>query len=47
MPYPYRLDLNNWFQGSAWEPIFRGSASTGKKEAEPPDLRYQADPGNE
>jgi len=25
-----------------WNPYQRGSASTGKEEAEPPDLRYQA-----
>jgi hypothetical protein len=31
----------NWFLGSAWEPISRGSASLahgGKLEAQPPDL---------
>jgi hypothetical protein len=31
----------NWFLGSAWEPISRGSASLargGRLEAEPPDL---------
>jgi hypothetical protein len=40
---------NYWFPGSAWEPMSRGSASRGegKMEAEPPDLRYQAEPGNE
>ena len=37
----------NWFPGSAWEPMSRGSASAAKMEAEPPDLRYQALPGNE
>jgi len=40
----------NWFLGSAWEPISRGSASLahgGKLEAQPPDLCYQAEPGNE
>ena len=40
----------NWFLGSAWEPISRGSASLahgGKLEAQPPDLCYQALPGNE
>ena len=37
----------NWFPGSAWEPMSRGSASTQTMEAEPPDLRYQALPGNE
>ncbi len=41
----------NWFPGSAWEPMSRGSASLAaanrKLEAEPPDLCYQALPGNE
>jgi len=40
----------NWFLGSAWEPISRGSASLargGKLEAQPPDMCYQAEPGNE
>ena len=44
------FDYINWFLGSAWEPISRGSASLahgGKLEAEPPDLCYQAEPGNE
>jgi hypothetical protein len=40
----------NSFLGSAWEPISRGSASLAhgeKLEAQPPDLCYQAQPGNE
>jgi len=43
----HRFNRCNWFPGSAWELISRGSASLGKEEAEPPDLRYQALPGNE
>jgi hypothetical protein len=31
----------------AWESMFRGSASPATIEVEPPDLRYQALPGNE
>jgi hypothetical protein len=31
----------------AWEPMSRGSASAQTMEAEPPDMRYQALPGNE
>ncbi len=38
---------NNWFPGRAWESMSRGSASPATIEAEPPDLRYQAEPGNE
>ena len=37
----------NWFPSSAWEPMSRGSASAQTMEAEPPDMRYQALPGNE
>ena len=37
----------SWFPGSAWEPMSRGSASAQTMEAEPPDMRYQALPGNE
>ena len=37
----------NWFPGSAWESMSRGSASPATIEAEPLDLRYQALPGNE
>ena len=40
----------NWFLGSALEPMSRGSASFAREvklEAEPPDLRYQAEPENE
>jgi|GEM_PF-1475233 len=37
----------NWLLGSAWEPMSRGSASAQTMEAEPPDLRYQAEPGKE
>ena len=41
------LTCFNWLPGSAWEPMSRGSASAHTMEAEPPDLRYQALPGNE
>ncbi len=44
------FDYINWFLGSALEPISRGSASLahgGKLEAQPPDMRYQGEPGNE
>ena len=44
------FDDINWFLGSALEPISRGSASLargGKLEAQPPDLCYQAEPGNQ
>ena len=37
----------NWFPGSALEPMSRGSASAATMEAEPPDMSYQAEPGNE
>jgi hypothetical protein len=37
----------NWFQGRALEPMSRGSAWAAKMEAEPPDIHYQAEPGNE
>jgi hypothetical protein len=37
----------NWLPGRAWEPMSRGSASAQTMEAEPPDMRYQAEPGNE
>ncbi|TAG97511.1 MAG: hypothetical protein EAZ09_04675 [Oscillatoriales cyanobacterium] len=45
----YLLFVINWFLGSAWEPRSRGSASKsgGKKEAEPPDIRPQAEPRDE
>jgi len=37
----------NWFPGRAWESMSRGSASAQTMEAEPPDMRYQEEPGNE
>jgi hypothetical protein len=42
-----RRKKNNWFPGCAWEPMSRGSASRSPVEAEPLDLHYQAEPGNE
>ena len=45
-----RISFNNWLTGSQEEPgnrCKRGSASAQTMEAEPPDLRYQALPGNE
>jgi hypothetical protein len=37
-----KIVFSNWFPGSAWKPISRGSASLLKEEAEPPDMGYQA-----
>ena len=44
----FELFGSYWFPGCAWEPRSRGSASTEAAfEAEPLDLHYQAEPGNE
>ena len=53
--FPPLVPMLTGSQAPAWEPIYRGSASSEKEEAEPldqeeaepPDLRYQALPGNE
>ena len=45
-----RISFNNWLTGSQEEPLNRChscSASAQTMEAEPPDMRYQALPGNE
>ena len=45
-----RISFTNWLTGSQEEPGNRChscSASAQTTEAEPPDMRYQAEPGNE
>ena len=45
-----RISFTNWLTGSQEEPGNRChscSASAQTMEAEPPDMRYQAEPGNE
>ncbi len=44
--FGFESALSNSFPGSAWE-CFSGGSAACRMEAEPPDLRTQAEPGNE